>query len=66
MSDLSPLSGVKRKSHFRDARSVVDPERTSGSCMQADAVRPVSRSIEQPFRCVEAFSQGVRASAQNH
>jgi hypothetical protein len=23
MSDLSPLSGVKRKSHFRDARSVV-------------------------------------------
>src|SRR5882724_9791082 len=30
MSDLSPLSGVKRKSNFGTVRSVDDPERTSG------------------------------------
>jgi hypothetical protein len=30
MSDLSPLSGVKRKSNFGAVRSVDDPARTSG------------------------------------
>src|SRR5712672_3646716 len=29
MSDLSPLSGVKRKSNFGAVRSVDDPQRTS-------------------------------------
>jgi hypothetical protein len=29
MSDLSPLSGVKRKSDFRAVRAALDPERTS-------------------------------------
>src|SRR5260370_2975455 len=32
MSDLSPLSGVKRKSGLRAVRSVVDPERPCGLC----------------------------------
>jgi hypothetical protein len=30
MSELSPLSGVKRKSKFGTATSVIDPERTFG------------------------------------
>jgi hypothetical protein len=29
MSELSPLSGVKRKSYFRAAKTVDDPTRTS-------------------------------------
>ena len=29
MSDLSPLSGLKRKSHFGAVRSPFDPKRTS-------------------------------------
>jgi hypothetical protein len=29
MSDLSPLSGVERKSNFGAARSVDDPDRSS-------------------------------------
>ena len=32
MSDLSPLSGVKRKSNFGAVRSVDDPGRTSVIC----------------------------------
>jgi hypothetical protein len=31
MSDLSPLSGVKRKSNFGAVRSVDDPKRTLGA-----------------------------------
>ncbi len=30
MSELSPLSGVKRKSYFRAAKTVFDPEQTFG------------------------------------
>ena len=38
MSELSPLSGVKRKSYFRAAKTVFDPTRTSaGGALHAIA-----------------------------
>src|SRR5258707_1818718 len=38
MSDLSPLSGVKRKSDFGDVRAAIDPETDIGSDAQIGIV----------------------------
>jgi hypothetical protein len=43
MSELSPLSGVERKSNFEAVRSVDDPERTSGRGSWADCLPVLAR-----------------------
>jgi len=40
MSDLSPLSGVKRKSNIGTVRSAFDPERTSATSKDISFDRP--------------------------
>jgi hypothetical protein len=39
MSELSPLTGVMRKSHFRAAKTVFDPDRT---CDRLDLSRKIA------------------------
>ena len=46
MSNLGPLSEVKRKSHFEAVRSPFDPTRTSGptsDCVSFSTRRPVAK-----------------------
>ena len=45
MSDLSPLSGEKRKSHFREAKTVFDPTQTLAA-KSAATPREVSQGKE--------------------
>ncbi len=49
MSDLSPLSGVKRKSGLRAVRSVVDPYRKCGGSL----LTALSWHLQRPIASVE-------------